>query len=120
MRSPAANAALCEYDWPGNIRQLQNVIERAVVLAESHEISLEHLPAEFASLHAAVAGSSFEEEVKNFKRHLIRRKLQECGYNKFQTAHSLGIARSSLHRLIAELQIDTDLSSLITKPAVAD
>jgi DNA-binding NtrC family response regulator len=118
--SPAANAVLCEYEWPGNVRQLQNVIERAVVLADSHEISLEHLPPEFASLHAAVAGSSFEEEVKNFKRQLIRRKLQECGYNKFQTAHSLGIARSSLHRLITELEIGGDLSSIISNASASD
>jgi DNA-binding NtrC family response regulator len=105
--SHAALAALQEHDWPGNIRELQNVIERAVVICDGAEIRMDHLPAEFASWTAEVNESSFEDEVRSFKRRLIQRALFDSGNNKLQAARSLKIARSSLHRLIEELQIPT-------------
>jgi DNA-binding NtrC family response regulator len=52
-------------------------------------------------------GGSFEQEVRAFKRRLIERKLFEHHNNKLQAAKSLGLARSSLHRLIDELHIDS-------------
>jgi DNA-binding NtrC family response regulator len=102
----AALAALEEYAWPGNIRELQNVMERAVVISDGPEITMEHLPSQFASWQVAGAESySLEDEVRNFKRRLIQRVLCDHGNNKLQAARTLGIARSSLHRLIDELQV---------------
>jgi DNA-binding NtrC family response regulator len=101
----AATAALQEYDWPGNIRELQNVIERAVVLCDGPEIMMEHLPYQFAVWESAARDSSFDEEVRSFKRRLIQRVLSDTNNNKLQAARSLKIARSSLHRLIDELEI---------------
>ncbi|HEX6908158.1 MAG TPA: helix-turn-helix domain-containing protein, partial [Terriglobales bacterium] len=69
------------------------------------EIGIEHLPSQFAAWPEAEAGSSFDEEVRNFKRRLILRTLAECGNNKVQAARFLKIARSSIHRLIEELDI---------------
>ena len=103
--SAAALCALEEYAWPGNVRELQNVIERAIVVCEGPEIGIEHLPSQFAAWPEAEAGSSFDEEVRNFKRRLILRTLAECGNNKVQAARFLKIARSSIHRLIEELDI---------------
>jgi len=103
--SAAALCALEEYAWPGNVRELQNVIERAIVVCEGSEIGIEHLPSQFAAWPEAEAGSSFDEEVRNFKRRLILRTLAECGNNKVQAARFLKIARSSIHRLIEELDI---------------
>lgn len=103
--SAAALCALEEYAWPGNVRELQNVIERAIVICESSEIAIEHLPSQFAAWPEAEAGSSFDEEVRNFKRRLVLRTLAECGNNKVQAARFLKIARSSIHRLIEELDI---------------
>jgi DNA-binding NtrC family response regulator len=99
-----ALAALQEYDWPGNIRELQNVIERAVVLCDGRDIHIEHLPERFWGW-AQDTTVSFEDEVRNFKRRLIQRTLVEYGNNKLQAARSLKIARSSLHRLLSELEI---------------
>lgn len=115
--SPAAMAALQEHSWPGNVRELQNVIERAVVVCDTSEIRLADLPAEFAELAAENSMMSFEKEVRDFKSRLIQRALAQTGYNKVQAARMLGIARSSLHRLIDELQIHcvTDL-----QPGVAE
>lgn len=103
--APAALAALQEYDWPGNIRELQNVVERAVVLSDSREIHIEHLPDCFWAWGQDCGGITFEEEVRKFKRRLIQRTLIEFGNNKLQAARSLKIARSSLHRLLSELDI---------------
>jgi DNA-binding NtrC family response regulator len=103
--SAAALCALEEYDWPGNVRELQNVIERAVVVCDGAEICIEHLPSQFAAWSPQESGSSFDEEVRNFKRRLILRTLAECGNNKVQAARYLKIARSSIHRLIEELDI---------------
>ncbi len=103
--SPAALCALQEYDWPGNVRELQNVLERAVVISDGPDIRINHLPSQFAGWEEETAPASFDEEVRNFKRRLIQRTLQEYGNNKLQAARSLKIARSSLHRLIDELDI---------------
>jgi DNA-binding NtrC family response regulator len=103
--SPAALCALQEYDWPGNVRELQNVLERAVVISDGPDIRINHLPSQFAGWEEETEPASFEEEVRNFKRRLIQRTLQEYGNNKLQAARSLKIARSSLHRLIDELDI---------------
>src|SRR5919204_1261665 len=103
--SPAAMAALQEYEWPGNIRELQNVVERAVVVCDGVEIRIEHLPSQFAAWETDLEDLSFDEEVRAFKRRLIQRVLVEFDNNKLQAARSLKIARSSLHRLIDELDV---------------
>jgi len=98
--------ALEEYDWPGNVRELENVVQRAVVLADRQKIELWHMPAGLRKgFEPGVAVHSYEEEVRHFKRRLILRTLQECGWCKAETARSLGVARGYLHRLINQLQI---------------
>lgn len=101
----AALAALQEYDWPGNVRELQNVIERAVVICDGPEVSMEHLPSQFSVWHLQPESCSFDDEVRGFKKRLIRRALTDTNNNKVQAAKTLKIARSSLHRLIDELEI---------------
>ncbi len=108
--SPVALAALRRYEWPGNVRELEHVIERAVVICDGPEIRSEHLPAELikTTIFNAEPGSnclSFEDEVKGFKRRLIEKTLQQTGQNKVRAARTLNISRSSLHRLIDELDV---------------
>jgi DNA-binding NtrC family response regulator len=111
--SPAALHALQEYSWPGNVRELQNVMERAVVVCDGLEVRIEHLPSTFSAWGEADECSSFEDEVRSFKRRLIQRTLMECDNNKVQAARSLKIARSSLHRLIDELEIGSDAPGMV-------
>jgi DNA-binding NtrC family response regulator len=101
--------ALEEYKWPGNVRELENVVQRAVALAEGATIEAWHLPealyrgteqTQSAEVH------SYEDEIREFKRRLIVRTLQECGGNKAESAKALGIARGYLHRLINQLEIE--------------
>jgi DNA-binding NtrC family response regulator len=100
----AAMTGLQEYGWPGNVRELQHVIERAVVMCDGPEIRMEQLPEQFVE-YSTPLGVTFENEVRDFKRRLIQRALAEYGNNKLQAARSLGMARSSLHRLIEELEV---------------
>ncbi len=103
--SAAAMAALQDWSWPGNVRELQNVIERAVVVCESSEITISDLPPELSATLEQGHGASFDGEVRDFKRRLIERTLVLTGNNKVQAARSLKMPRSSLHRLIDELEI---------------
>jgi two-component system, NtrC family, response regulator len=103
--SRAVIAALQEYDWPGNVRELQNVLERAVVICDGPEIVMDDLPSQFAAWEVPCDSYSFDDEVRSFKRRLIQRALSDTNNNKQQAARTLKIARSSLHRLIDELDI---------------
>jgi DNA-binding NtrC family response regulator len=104
--SAGVMAALQEHSWPGNVRELQNVVERAVVVCDNPQIHLVDLPPEFAQEVTEPSGLLFDEEVRHFKRRLIERTLAQTGHNKVQAARLLGIARSSLHRMIDELGIE--------------
>jgi two-component system, NtrC family, response regulator AtoC len=104
--SEAALHALEEFNWPGNVRQLENMVQRAVVLADGPVVDVKHLPPVLlrSSPEPSLA-SSYDDEVRKFKRRLILRTLQECNGNKAETARTLGLARGYLHRLINELEI---------------
>ena len=102
---PAVISAFRQYPWPGNVRELQHVIERAVVVCDGPEIRLEHMPRALFNWTHEERDSSLENEVRSFKRQLIRKSLEQSGNNKARAARSLRISRSSLHRLIDELEI---------------
>jgi DNA-binding NtrC family response regulator len=106
--SELALRSLEEFDWPGNVRQLENMVQRAVVLAEGPVVDVKHFPAAVLKTgNPAPAPTSYDDEVKKFKRRSILRTLQECGGNKAETARTLGLARGYLHRLINDLDIRT-------------
>jgi Nif-specific regulatory protein len=104
--SQPALHALEEYSWPGNVRELENAVQRAVVLSEGQTVDVWHLPSVIRSRSEEVTcNSSYEEEVRQFKRRLLIRTLRECGWRKAESARSLGVARGYLHRLINQLDI---------------
>jgi DNA-binding NtrC family response regulator len=103
--SHAAMCVLEEHSWPGNVRELENVIERAVVICDHGEIGIQDLPQELTANTRKSESTTFEEEVREFKRRLISRALAANGNNKMRAALSLKMPRSSLHRLIGELNI---------------
>jgi DNA-binding NtrC family response regulator len=103
--SGGALCALEEHNWPGNVRQLENVVQRAVVLAEGSTIEVGDLPTGLSgALRQLLIAHSYDSEVREFKRRLVRRALEECGGNKTETARALHVARGYLHRLINELR----------------
>jgi len=93
---PGAMRALTEYSWPGNIRELDHTVERAVLLARGDNIS----PGDLA-LQPAVAGSAArldELSLEEVERVLIQKALSKHGGNVTLAANALGLSRSALYR----------------------
>ncbi|MBW2618216.1 MAG: sigma-54-dependent Fis family transcriptional regulator, partial [Deltaproteobacteria bacterium] len=100
--SDEALRLLAGYDWPGNVRQLANVIERAVVLCEGEIIGPSDLPAEIRG--QAAAGGWFKPglSLKESERALIEWTLGQTQGNRTQAAKQLGITRKTLQNKIKE------------------
>jgi len=100
---------LCQYTWPGNIRELENVIERAVALSSGPEIQVGDLPESIRNLSVETyrrQDSEFptlEEQEKNY----IKWVLDKCDGNKTKAAKIMGIDRVSLWRKIKRFEIDS-------------
>jgi len=93
------------YDWPGNVRQLKNVIERAVVLAKKSSISIRDLPEEFLHYRKQQSRTVKIRSLKEFEIQHITKVLEECQGNKSRTAKILGISRKALYKRFKEFQI---------------
>ncbi|MCA9106122.1 MAG: sigma 54-interacting transcriptional regulator, partial [Planctomycetales bacterium] len=94
------------YSWPGNIRQLNNALERAKILADDKRIDLSNLPSEVVEGRAQrqrVPGEPIDLETLN-RLHVIE-VYRKHGGNKARTARALGIGRRSLYRLIEKYDI---------------
>jgi len=105
--APNAMALLLEYEWPGNIRELENVIQGAIILSDDDTIQPKDLPKamqhpDLLGVGDALPGSSFEEQMQDYKIKLAHRAVQECKGNKTLAARSLHISRTYLHRLIKD------------------
>ncbi len=99
--SPEALSTLMDHNWPGNIRELRNIIERLVIMVPEDVINQEDIPLvirqqAFSSLDGSY--SSLREARERFEHEFILRKLRECNGNITQTAKVLQIERSHLHR----------------------
>ena len=92
------------YSWPGNLRQMKNVIKYATILATGRYITRKELPEELTenlSSHTNIQLKNVEHE-----RDLIRKALQECGNNKTRAAQLLGIDRKTLYNKLKIYQLD--------------
>ena len=92
------------YSWPGNLRQMKNVIKYATLLATGRYITRKELPEELTenlSSHTNIQLKKVEHE-----RDLIRKALQECGNNKTRAAQLLGIDRKTLYNKLKIYQLD--------------
>ncbi len=106
--TPDAMNALKSYSWPGNIRQLENAVERAVIMGDSEWIGLDDLPPEITEVatQEIQVGLTLKEAQDNFKKNFIVQSLEFQGGNKTRTAKMLDIQRTYLSRLIKELEIE--------------
>lgn len=92
------------YHWPGNVRQLKNVIERAVVLVKGKIITLKELPEEFLSLQEHTENFS-RKTLKDLEIQAIKDALRECKGNKSKAARALGISRKAFYKRLREFQL---------------
>jgi Nif-specific regulatory protein len=106
--SGEAQACLMQYDWPGNVRELENAIERAVVLGTTELLLPDDLPDSIGE--AGVAGEAntsakFHETVREWKRQLVMKALDQAGQNHAEAARMLGLHPNNLYRLIKTLNL---------------
>lgn len=108
--SDKARIILTAYDWTGNVRQLENAIERAIVLGSTELIEPEDLTDEIIeySLSAKNKDGNFHERTKAAKQRIIEEELEKCGGNYSEAARILGIHPNNLHRLMKNLGMKTD------------
>ncbi len=107
--SDSTIAMLKRYWWPGNIRELENLVERLVAMSDKDFISEEDLPLEFhfAQLEprGAHGDSLFEDATNTFERNFVLRALEKCGWNVTATAEYLGIPLSTLKYKMDKLDV---------------
>jgi len=114
--SDEAMAALQAHDWPGNVRQLRNIIERTIILAPSDvsKIDLDLLPSEVVESQGSLAvssatmsimGSPLREARESFEREYLKIQIRRFSGNISRTASFIGMERSALHRKLKALGI---------------
>ena len=99
LRDGARNALL-GYDWPGNVRQLRNVLERAAIVCEGDLIDVEHLRLQ------SVGTQQPSTDLNTVERGLIAKILREERWNKAKSARRLGLSRTQLHQRIRKYRLE--------------
>lgn len=96
---------LQQQEWKGNIREVKNVIERAVILADGPELTSEYLPLD---IQQSFSNTSTSFDLANIERSHIQKVLQHTKGNKTKAAELLGIGLTTLYRKLDEYKISTD------------
>ena len=114
---PDVIATLERYSWPGNVRQLQNAIERAKILADDDRIRVENLPPEIVnSAQSRPRTTSDDVDLDTLTREHVLETYRRHASNKAQTARALGIGRRTLYRLLEKYSIaDADAAGQLTR-----
>jgi two-component system nitrogen regulation response regulator NtrX len=113
--APDAMVALQSYDWPGNVRQLRNIVERTIIMAPGDRlarIDVDMLPpdilgdpGEMGSGATAIMGAPLREARESFEREYLRVQIRRFSGNISRTANFIGMERSALHRKLKLLGI---------------
>ena len=106
---PETLELLMNHDFPGNIRELENIIEHAFVLCSEGNIKVQHLPSNFSlqSVQPEIKGSAkgFDDSIMMAEVGIIREALKKNNYNRKATAEYLGMHKSTLFRKINKFDI---------------
>jgi DNA-binding NtrC family response regulator len=108
-----AQARMLSYPWPGNVREFENVIGNASMMAESHTIDIDDLPENIRS--GAAQGRAVDESLLSLeelqKRHVLR-VLERVDGNKARAAEILGIARATVYQLLSKWKVEDAADSV--------
>ena len=98
---------LLEHDYPGNVRELENVMEHAFILCKGTEIRIDHLPGTIQPIAGKThrKRSATRQALPDLERGIILEALERCGWDREQTARDLGMHRSTLWRKIRKYDI---------------
>jgi len=104
--SPEAVEAFLNHDWPGNVREMQNVLESAIQLATGQEITLDLVQdcMMFSSIPVQPPGEHLTE-ISEMEKQMIKQYLVKFRHNKTKTAEALGISRQTLYRRLKEYNL---------------
>lgn len=102
--SPQAMKMLEEYSWPGNVRQLENVIQRALILCEGNKLLGEHIIIE-GEKHDSI---SFTGTLKEFEKLLLMKRLEDYEQNRTQAAKSLGVSVRWVQLKLKEMETENN------------
>ena len=104
--TPSAWAALREYSFPGNVRELRHAIQHASILARGGEIDLAHLPPEISGQgmddRDGASSQSLVEAMQQYEKELILRTIRGTGEKRQRAAKLLGISRKSLWKKLTK------------------
>jgi len=122
MFSTEARTALLEYDWPGNIRELENAVEHALVLGDPEDIALEDLPValqDFRAKQARDAGPAAvgEATLEDIERRCLLSALEKTGFNQTRAARLLGITRRTLGYRIRKYELEEEIERMKRDPS---
>ncbi|WP_148347759.1 sigma-54 interaction domain-containing protein [Bacillus rubiinfantis] len=96
------------YHWPGNLRELENVLEAAIHLTEGERITLDSLPKSLTGDPKVLIGQlSLKEILEETEKRIIERTLEQCGQDKLEAAKSLGISKSSIYEKIKKHRLES-------------
>jgi transcriptional regulator with PAS, ATPase and Fis domain len=106
---PAALDALQSHDWPGNIRELEHVMERAVLLGKNDTVGLDDLPPQLTARggQALIVGQAVAKQLtlRDLEMEYIGKVLENTHGNKTETARILGVDRTTLYRKLEEYKL---------------
>ncbi len=102
---PEATRLMCAYDWPGNIREMRNIIERAVLLCDSGVVTPAQLPREFSAAGVELQPTASGSALDSHERAMIVKALQESGWNQTRAAQVLNISRDNLRYRLRKYSI---------------
>ena len=99
--TPGALGVITAFDWPGNVRQLENLIERVVLLASASTVQPDDLPAPLNSTHRSVSTGFFHDlpTLDELERQYLQHVMEAVGGNRTRAAQVLGIDRRTLYRM---------------------
>jgi Nif-specific regulatory protein len=98
---PGALKKLEKYSWPGNVRQLENTIQRALILCDHHKLTKEHIVLEEIKNEQDMY---VKGKLKDFENYLLQKRLESCNNNKSHAAKSLGVSLRWVQMRLKEIQ----------------
>jgi len=106
---------LIGYPWPGNVREVENILKQVLVMADGKEIKPHDLPEQISGVEESIPatifpeGESLEEMIQQVEREIIISTLKKCNWQRSLTAKKLNISRRSLYNKLEKLQIHPNL-----------